>query len=436
MDPHRQVRPAWHLVALCVVLGAAAIAPAQDSWLADSGVDVHGFADLRMGTRLRNDPHERDTSLAEGRLQFDLSRMGDLATLQLRADLLYDEVAENHDIDLEEGRGWLDLREANVLFTPFEIMDVKVGRQILTWGTGDLLFVNDLFPKDWQSFFSGRDVEYLKAPSDALFVSLFPDLVNVDIAYVPRFDADRYISGERISYWNSLLGRRAGTDAIASVDRPDGLFRDDEVALRVSRNVAGYDVALYTYVGQWKSPVGMDMLATNAIFPELAVYGASVQGGLGQGVVGAEAGYYDSSDDRDGSLPTVPNSELRLLVGYERELGRNFTGGVQYYVEIMRDYGSYLATLPEGSAARDEDRHVVTLRLTKLVLNQDLALSLFAYYSPSDSDGYLRPAATYKVDDQWSVLAGGNIFVGRDPHTFFGQFEKNTNIYGGVRYGF
>ena len=31
---------------------------------------------------------------------------------------------------------------------------------------------------------------------------------------------------------------------------------------------------------------------------------------------------------------------------------------------------------------------------------------------------------------------GGNIFVGADDHTFFGQFERNNNLYASVRYGF
>jgi len=424
------------LTVLCVFPGVAAAAAGEPAWVDDLDVDVAGFVDVRAGTRFHNDPCERDTSLAEGRLQLELSRIGDWATFQLRGDLLYDGIPDDHDVDLDEGKGWLDLREANVLFTPLDIVDVKVGRQILTWGTGDLLFINDLFPKDWQSFFAGRHAEYLKSPSDALFVSVFPDPVNLDIAYVPRFDADRYVSGERISYWNAPLGRRAGRDAVAAVDRPEDLFGDDEVAARVSRNVAGYDVALYAYLGHWKSPVGMDMLTTNATFPELAVYGASVQGGLGQGVISVEAGYYDSSEDRNGDLPTIPNSEVRLLAGYERELGRDFTGGVQYYVELMQDHDAYLASLPEGFAAGDEDRYVVTLRLTKLALNQDLTLSLFAYYSPSDNDAYVRPSVTYRINDQWTAAAGGNVFAGSDAHTFFGQFEKNSNVYGGVRYGF
>ena len=134
-----------------------------ESILDQLGIDVHGFFDLRAGMRTQDDPYERDTSLGEIRIQTDISKMADMATLQVRADFLYDDVPQDTDLDLEDGTGEIDLREANVLFFPFGLMDIKIGRQILTWGTGDLLFINDLFPKDWQSFFVGRDEEYLKA---------------------------------------------------------------------------------------------------------------------------------------------------------------------------------------------------------------------------------------------------------------------------------
>ena len=46
---------------------------------------------------------------------------------------------------------------------------------MLTWGTGDLLFINDLFPKNWKSLAIGRDDEYLKDPSGAVKASFFHD---------------------------------------------------------------------------------------------------------------------------------------------------------------------------------------------------------------------------------------------------------------------
>ncbi len=48
------------------------------------------------------------------------------------------------------------------------MVNLKIGRQVFTWGTGDYLFINDLFPKDYESFYIGRDDEYLKRPSEAV----------------------------------------------------------------------------------------------------------------------------------------------------------------------------------------------------------------------------------------------------------------------------
>jgi len=424
------------LTGLCLFLLAAPAFAVESALLDDLGIALHGFLDARSGTRLQTDPHEGQASLNEARLQLDVNRVGDWATLQLRSDFVLDSVTEEHDQDFEEGTGIIDLREANLLFSPHPLMDVKLGRQILTWGTGDLLFINDLFPKDWQSFFIGRDEEYLKAPSDAVMVSLFPSFANIDLVYTPRFDSDRFIRGERLSYYNSMLGRRAGQDAVVEVDKPDEWFSDDEWSLRMSRNLAGYEVALYGYSGYWKSPAGMDPNTFLATFPALNVYGASLRGALGSGLFNLETGYYDSRDDRDGNDPLLPNSEWRWLAGYERELARDFTGAFQYYVEALQDYDAYRDNLPDGQAAKDQYRQVLTMRLTKRLLNQNLTLSLFTYWSPSDQDGYLRPNVAYKVTDALLVTAGANLFFGSDEYTFFDQFAKNNNIYAGIRYSF
>ncbi len=421
---------------ISLLFGLMLVTPIMAMELAEIQADLHGFLDARYGQRLQSDPHQDQQSLAETRLQLEFSRMGDWATVQLKTDLYYDAVVDQDNIDLEKGSGWLDLREANLLFSPHPLADVKLGRQILTWGTGDLLFINDLFPKDWQAFFIGRDVDYLKAPSDAAMISFFPQWATIDLVYTPRFDADRFISGERISYWNPGLNRLAGKEAVTRVERPDDWFNDEEWSLRISRNLAGYELALYGYDGYWKSPVGFDPVADKATFPRLRVFGASLRGTLGKGIASLEGGYYDSLDDRDGRDPLVPNSEWRGLMGYEQELVRDVTVGFQYYLEAMQQHDRYRDSLAATATARDELRHVLTTRLTWQLLNQNLTLSLFNFWSPSDQDGYLRPVAEYKLTDAWQVTAGANLFWGEDDHTFFGQFENNNNLYAGIRYSF
>jgi hypothetical protein len=389
--------------------------------------DYHGFYEVRAGARLKNDPTQKDASILEARYQFDLFSFREWGDVQIKGDVYGDGVTEE---------AVFDLREANIFTRPTDTMDLKFGRQILTWGTGDLIFINDLFPKDWQSFFIGRDTEYLKAPSDAVKVSLFWDAVNLDVIYTPEFDSDRFITGERLSYWNPSLGMTAGRDNRLAVDQRNSFFEDDETALRLYRTIENYELAFYGYWGYWKSPGGFDAGTGKAIFPELYVYGTSLRGPIGKGIGNLELGYYDSIEDREGDDPLINNSEMRYLLGYTQEIAKNFTAGLQYYVEQLLDYDAYEDNLPPGSPARDEFRHLVTLRLTRLLMNQNLRLSLFTYYSPSDEDVYMRPIANYKATDNVAVEVGSNIFFGDERYTFFNQFHDNTNLYLGVRYSF
>jgi len=399
--------------------------------------DLAGFWETRVGVRTQNDPYEKDFSIAETRLQLELSKAVDKFSFDLMLDFLYDPIQDDYGIDLYTGAGWLDVRKASVTARLLSFMDVKVGRQILTWGTGDLIFLNDLFPKDWQSFFIGRDTEYLKAPSDAVKVSLFSDWLNLDMVYMPVYESDRFINGSRLSYYNTMLGRRAGRDAIVRTEALDRWFTDDEIAWRAYQTVKGVELALYGYYGYWKSPAGMEPTPPHlATFPPLTVYGASIRSNLGKGVGNAEVAYYDSRNDRDGRNPYIRNSEFRLLLGYEQEIARELTLGVQYYLEYVNNYKAYIESLPPGVPHSANGRHVITIRLTQLAMNQNLKLSFFAYYSPSDDDAYLRPHIHYKFDDHWSGEIGANVFFGRYEYTFFNQFARDTNVYGGIRYSF
>ncbi len=401
-----------------------------------SPVEFGGFLDARLGFRTSDDPHQADSTIREMRLQLKLEKEWDTVSLRTAADFLFDPVSDDDRLDLENGDGAFDLREASILYRASSWMDIKAGRQVQTWGTGDLIFINDLFPKDWNSFFIGRDLEYLKAPSDAVKVSLYTASANLDVSYTPKFDPDRYIDGRRISYYHPALGEIVGRSDPLEAEEPNDWLDDDEVAARLYWNLGSWETALYGYDGYWKSPNGFDGSTGLFTFPRLTVFGASARGPVWGGIGNAESGYYDSRDDGDGSDPQVRNSEWRALLGYEKELAPDLTGSVQYYLEQMDDHERYLGSLPPGSPAKDHKRHVVTLRLTRLAMNQNLMLSLFNFYSPSDEDGYLRASALYKMTDSVKFEFGGNHFYGAEDHTFFGQFEGASNIYAGVRTGF
>ncbi|MDQ7833430.1 MAG: hypothetical protein RDU30_17000 [Desulfovibrionaceae bacterium] len=421
---------AWRGAVSCLALAILVLAAAGEGlaasfWDQFSTPEVHGFLEIRTGCRTQPDPYEKEASVLETRLQGEVSTQTDWAQFKYKGDVWYDGI-------LEQAR--YDTREAWMFLRPSEILDIKIGRQVLTWGTGDLVFLNDLFPKDWQSFFIGRDTEYLKAPSDSVKVSLFSDFLNVDFVFTPLFASDRFITGQYVSYWNGRLGHLAGNESELDFEKPDQWFTDAEYAVRLYRTVGAYELALYGYFGFWKNPGGI-AASGESIFPRLHVYGASARGPVAGGIGNIEVAYYDSIEDPNGRDPNINNSEMRYLVGFAREIGRDFNASVQYYVEQLLGYHGYRES-SAGDQPRDEVRHVLTLQLTKLLMNQNLELSLSGYWSPSDRDAYLRPKILYKWTDNINQEIGANIFLGQRDDTMFGQYKADTNISMSLRYSF
>ncbi len=391
------------------------------------GIELAGFAETRWGGRVVDDSHEKDLSIGEGRMQLELSRDFDAFLLKFKGDLIGDAVTE-------EVNG--DIRDLSVLFSPTGNMDVKMGRMVSTWGTGDLLFINDLFPKDWQSFFIGRNDEYLKRASNIIKTSLFMGGYALDMVYTPLFQGSKYVRGERLSYYNPYIGQRVGRNMIAEDSIPNRYFSDAEINGRLSRRFGGVEAALYGYSGFWQEPEGSDMSSGRVTYPRLNVWGASARSPMFGGIGNIEVGYYDSTQDDNGNDPSVRPSEYRVLAGFEREVARELTGGFQYYLEKIDQYDNYRQALPATFHPRDEYRHMLTARLTQLMIEQNLTLSLFVYYSPSDNDGYIRPKFSYKLNDNWLLDGGFNLFWGEHDYTFWGRFQDNSNAYVGLRYSF
>lgn len=397
-----------------------------------SVLGIEGSIEARSGSYYKDYSELRDNPMNEIRLKLERTCEFDNFEVKSNIDFLYDGV-RSKKLDLEKGDGAIDIRELYISAYFFDDIDLKLGRQILTWGTGDLLFINDLFPKDWQSFMVGRSDYYLKAPSDALKGSWFSDLVNVDLIYTPQFDADRFITGERASYYSPQMPGYSGKDTVAKVIDRDEIWKEDEIAIRAYKNISGFEVALYGYDGYWKSPAGQK--GGLGTFPELTVIGGSIRGNILNGIGSFEIGYYDSEDD-DGNDPLVANNETRYLVSYEQELIKNFSISTQLYLEHMQEYDAYKSTLPAGSPVKDEFRWVTSARLTQLFWNQTLRLSQMILYSPSDKDYHVRLNGTYNINDQLQAELGSVIFGGEDKHTFYSQFRHNNSIFAGIKYGF
>lgn len=416
------VRLSFLIAALIVMFSAAALGQENEG---EWGVDFSGFALGNYAGRTTGQvppgPEGRVLLLGEERLRLDFTAWTDAmeAEARLKLDGIHDGVTG--DLDLE-------LREAYLDYTAGDL-DFRLGRQIATWGVGDLLFINDVFPKNWVSFFSGRPLEYLKVGVDGLRTRYSSEVLNAELLIIPRFESDTMPPPERFFMHDDYMSVTNRDEEL-----PDTTAGNTEIGLRLYRRLAAFDLSAYAYRGWWRSPGQrpddpINPTRVTSIYPALSVYGLSAQGQVLGGVVSLEGGYYDSREDRDGNDPAVANSQIRFLAGYQKQLWRDFTLGGQYYAEIMQDYGAYKRSLPAGFARKEKYRDIVTLRLTQFLEHQTWKLSLFAFYSPAENDYLLQPRVSHKISDNLSVALGANLFGGEERTTFFGQFDRNDNVY-------
>lgn len=403
-----------------------------DSWeegtIESNPLTVSGFAEIAVGERLDSDPAINTAkTLRDARVQVRADYALSASTFRFRGDLYYDGVKRGWESQLRE-LAWQG--SLSGLGEWGERFDVKIGQQVLTWGTGDYLFLNDLFPKDFQSFFAGRDDEYLKAPSASIKLSGYFDMLNMDVVITPSFEPDIGITGEVFSFFSPQLN---GNIAPAFSVTNDNTPSDEELAMRLYGSISQAEVALYGYRGYTKQPVSAD---ENGLprYSRMNAYGASVLMPLGAGIANAEYVYYDSIEDPNGSNPLVMNAQSRYLIGYTQELFTNVTGGAQWYTEVVHDHDALINSSPFPAFEQERYRHWVTTRITYMALRQTLMVNAFLFYSPTDSDGYLKANVTYSPGDTWQLRSGINLFKGNNPNTFWGQFEDASNAYVALRY--
>ncbi|MEN8108154.1 MAG: hypothetical protein ABFS22_09125 [Pseudomonadota bacterium] len=333
-----------------------------------------------------------------------------------KLELVHDSALDDTDADMRE------------LYADYnsDRYTARAGRQIMTWGVGDLLFINDRFSKNWVAFFSGLPLEYLKRGSDSVKINAFPAFADVEVI-LARFRKDKLPDDRQF-----VIESPISPSLPRNIDDPS----DPEINLRLSRYLGNWDAAAYFSRTHFRAPA-LRVVGENVAgeFPRLDTYGASLSGPFRNGVLNLEAGYYDSREDRDGTDPSIENSQTRFLVGYSRQVAEDTTLGVQGFARWMHDYDDYKRTLPPGFPKRDRLRTVATLRFTQFYLHQTLKFNVFAFWGLSEGDGYIIPSVKYFFSDSLWGEAGANLFLG-DGKGQFGALGENDNVYLTLRYAF
>src|SRR4030066_711723 len=197
-------------------------------------ITFHGFVQGNLSARITGeetpDSSEGGDYLSgEQRLRGEITGSAESAAFTLRADLVHDSVSDEDKIDIREG--YIDYRTDNY--------DLRAGRQIITWGAGDLLFINDTYPKNYSALFSGQPLEYLKVGSDAIKLSIYSDKISADLVVIPFFEPYQLPASKRFFLYSPMT--------ITGIETPREEIENSEIAVRVYRQLGRFDTSIYLY---------------------------------------------------------------------------------------------------------------------------------------------------------------------------------------------
>ncbi|MCG7534603.1 DUF1302 domain-containing protein [Pseudoalteromonas sp. OOF1S-7] len=380
-------------------------------------LELYGFLEF-LGSRFL-DPEDRysykDYGIYTARVSGDFTF--DESLFKLKADVSYNDRFQETDFEL---------REAYYQKYVLDNLQVKLGRQVISWGTGDQVFLNDLFPKNWRALLLSQDIDYLKKPINALRLDGGFSYFNLDLVAIESFEPDDYINGEYFSYFNSEKSDVVGENDILHAEVND----KREYAARIYGNQGSVEWSLYFHDGYLKQPFGTELSTSERFFPALNSFGASIRAPLFGGLANIEVSDYSVSDTENQNKIHMINSQLRALAGYEFEIFPEVNFATQLYVE--KDSGSEV--IDRLGLDIDKTRSQVSFKLSFGGLNDEYSGYIFIQASPNQDDAYLQGNLQVRVNDRLRGVLGFNVFDGERNNTKFSQFDYNDNIYLRVRY--
>lgn len=381
--------------------------------------EVHGFLQNNSSQRIvTSSQFPAELLKLENRAQLELIHAGTKWGWHSKTDGVWDP---------DNRYSLVDVREA-YLTKPGLRLDLTLGKEIITWGVGDLIFLTDVFPKDWVAFITGAPIEYLKLGSIVAKANYYVRGTGVEAIWIPVFEGDTLPSGNKLAFCSPFP---PGTP-VQQVNPPTTLA-NSQFGLRVSRMIRDYDTSLYLYSG-WDPRPSPNFASSTLEHQRFKMAGMSLQGPFHKNLLSGEFAYYGTTDTL-GTNPAIPNPSLRWLVGMEKTLSENRVLSFQFYQELVANYGAYVATLPPGFPRQPRLDTVITARYRDTLRAETVKRTIFALYGPSQRDYFINAEWRQDLSDTVWYALGVNFFGGR-ACTPYGQFEKDSNLYFTLRRSF
>ncbi len=383
-------------------------------------VGIKGFIDTYHAFRTES---PNDWMASRSRVRGELTLEKDNAGMFVSANAVYNSLLKD--------QSGLFLREAYLYYNKSGL-DIRAGRQIITWGVADAMRITDIIsPMDFTEFLT-QDYDDIRIPVNGIRVKYTRPKWNAEAIVIPvssfyelSTDGDNpwevNIPGITVPYFINLDGM------------PKKQFRNMEYGGRIGAYLSGVDFNLYVLRTWNKMPVFRKIVAEDGSllcegeFYRMTMLGADLSIPLGKFVVRAEAAeYFGEAQEPVVNAAVVTRNSTSALVGLDWYAGNDWQLGIQYSHKYISGKMSEISSYRNSGMA--------TVRISKDLLHNTLSLSNFGYIDVANCGIYNRLYADYALTDQIHVFLGYDYF-----HADKGQFamyDRNSEVWIKLKYSF
>ncbi len=348
---------------------------------------------------------------------------------------------------------YLDVRQVYVEFYSFllENLDVKIGKQLLSWGTADgLNVVNNVNPYDLEDPFSLNN----KLPVPLLVAEYyFPDEISLTAVVEPVFfpsvlPSDKWLTAmfqQPVSIPPWLHINKININLREpSQSMPDSLSYGFRIA---KKSLFNYDISLSYYNGWYSLPEltsaninvssGNVIVTTNLDFPRLSIIGGDFAGSIGDhGVWGEVALNIPQHPVRFNTYimnVLYPSESYNIATSpfVKFVLGTDYTFNNGTYMNLQFIHGQFY------EIGNQLQNYLALMSYKNFFYNMLKAqISAILELAPHNKRGYMfLPEIDWMPYDNITMSAGGFIFAG-DSSTYLGSVAQNSEVFIKAKYVF
>ncbi len=338
----------------------------------------------------------------------------------------------NDDLDFELRELYLD--------APTDFAHFRIGKQQTVWGQSDGLKVLDVVnPQDFREFILD-DFEDSRIPLWTIAAEVPIDDFTAEFLWIPD---QTYNDLPEAGALYALTAPRFVPEAVPGFtvvqrepDRPDDVIADSDAGARLLGMLDGWDLSLNYLYHYDDNPVLRRQVQGSVVtitpeYERTHLLGGTFSNSFGDFVVRGELGYsfdrFFLTEDLSDSDGVGESDNVSSVIGLDWY-------GLDDTLVSAQVFGDYLTDDIDG-LLRDRFESTTSLLVRRSFLDEDLEAEVIWLQSLNSGDGLVRPKITYRLDDNFKIWAGADIFFGTSDGVF-GQFDDNDRVLFGVQFSF